>query len=148
MNDSPMLFFDKPHVDHEIKVKPQKVLGPEIKEFDRQCAKFVKSFVLSGASLVRLSGIGKTREREPRAHRNVRPKNVHGFQQATTGMRAQHGSTFRMVINGTKDRHESEECVFVHETARQDRLVGIVAGIVQFGQYFEGKVSRPTLDDA
>jgi len=118
VNDPPMFVCDIVHVDHEIEVEAEKVLGPQVKELYHFGSSLVKFLIDSGSSIVRLSSIFEARNGEPRTHKNIRPKDVHGFNKAASHVGSQYRSAVRVVINGTKDCHKGKVNVFVHKTTR------------------------------
>jgi hypothetical protein len=51
--------------DEEVDIKAQKVLGPKIKDLNRKCSNFIKSFIFGSASSHATSGFGELGNRKP-----------------------------------------------------------------------------------
>jgi hypothetical protein len=132
--------------DEKVDVKPQKVLGPKIKDLNRECSNFIKPFILGTSSSHATTGFGELGSREPGSNQSVW-KEKKGSLQDLSWNGLLHVLTHNVVVKArSREGQQGEEDVFVDKRARQDSLVGVIASIFKFGQHLERKVSRDSLN--
>lgn len=141
--------FDDLEKEQKVHVESQKVLGVQVKDFDRHRGVLVKGFGLGRAAVAGGARLGEARRGEMGSNQRVGAKHKDDFQDAgwpTGGFDG--GPTIVIVIDAAHEAHEGIKNVFMHKGSRKDCLVGIISRVGQFGQDFEGKVSRPSLNNA